>query len=711
MPKGKKGEKAAVSQELRDRILSLFDTETGAPPSMEQIFEAAGGEKPARQAVDILVEEGRLILTRKGRCFTPSMLGMVTGTFWSSGRGFGFVAPDGGGEDLFIAPKNTLEAWHADRVLVQRLQGTTGKGPEGAVQRILSRGEKPLTGRLSLLNGSFLFLPDNRRLPDDIRVGRAAAGSARAGDRVAVRILSYGGKKHPPEAEVTAVFGRDGTREAACAAVLHTYGIRTKFPGEVIKDADKATQTPLERAGETRLDLRGKLIFTIDGADAKDLDDAVSLEKDEAGNLVLGVHIADVSHYVRDGSALDREAQARGTSVYYADRVIPMLPKALSNESCSLSSGTDKLAFSAFITLDSNAGVADARFAKSVIRSSYRMTYPDCNALLAGTDESLGEKYAPMLPTLREMARLAEKLYQNRLARGGLDIETVESYIRCDEEGRPVDVVPRERGASEKLIEEFMLCANEAVARYLSDLDKPAVYRVHEKPDPDKVAAFGAAAGLFGYKLIRHGDGVRSGDLQKVLDAARSKPEQRILSDLLLRSMMKARYSELNLGHYGLAAQYYCHFTSPIRRYPDLVVHRFLSACLTGRMDGEYQKACEGFAASAAASSSDREVAADNVERDIEKLYKAEYMQGHIGEEYDASVSGVQSFGLFVQLPNTVEGLVPVDTMEGDYFIFNEEEFSLTGANTKAAYRIGSPVRVRCVSADPATGEVDFILL
>ena len=696
--------------EPAEMIMALFAGDRPSALTENEIISALGSGTQVRRALEALTEQGSLLLTRKGKYATPQMQGLIPGTFWSSGRGFGFVSPDGGGEDLFIPPKETMDAWHTDRVLVTRRPGREGKGPEGAVQQILSRGAQSLTGRLVRESGQVAFVPDNKRMPDDIRVARHDAGQAKPGDRVAVRILSYGTRKEAPRGEVTVIFGRAGTREAACAAVLHSYGVRTEFAPEAIRQAQGIPQSIQDKAAQGRRDLRDKIVFTIDGADAKDLDDAVSLEKDEQGRLVLGVHIADVSHYVTEGSPLDKEALARGTSVYYADKVIPMLPEALSNGICSLNGKQERLTLSAFMTLDKKGKVLEAEFAQSVICSVHRMTYADCNTLLAGTDAALAQKYADILPMLKDMAALAEILYRARIERGGLDIETVESYIKCDEQGRPVDVLPRKRGVSEKLIEEFMLRANESVARYFSDREKPAVYRVHEKPDPDKIAAFAASAGLFGYQLGYHDDGVHSADLQKVLEAAQGKPEQRILSDLLLRSMMKARYSESNLGHFGLAAPYYCHFTSPIRRYPDLVVHRVLTACLQDKMSGQRQEQAQKFAAQAAKSSSDREVAADNTERDIEKLYKAEYMQGHIGQEYAATVSGVQPFGLFVQLENTVEGLIPIDTMEGDYFAYDEKNMALTGVNSGRKFRIGVALRVLCVSADPSTGEVDFIL-
>lgn len=695
-----------MQPDAENRILGLFAKKNARALSRKEI--AASLPETGEERLDGLLEgmlaSGALVQTGNNRFTVPALAGLKAGIFRSSGRGYGFVSPDGGGPDVFIPPKGTQGAWHNDRVLYRELGDKSGKGPEGEVERIASRGFSSVTGRLAVSRREAYVEPSEKRLALRIELNDRRLKGARSGDLVSVDILSYGDGKKPPRGELARVFGEDGTRKAACAAVLSENGIRESFPPEVLAEADGLPDSIEAGRISGRLDLRDRLVFTIDGDDAKDLDDAVSLQKDESGNWVLGVHIADVSEYVTPGSALDGEAFSRGTSVYYADRVIPMLPVKLSNGICSLNGGADRLAVSAFVTLDGAGGVLGTDFSKSVIRSSERMTYNNCNRLLEGGDPALNERYRDILPMLKDMSGLADALYKRRMRRGALDIETVESYIKCDETGAPVEILPRSRGISEKIIEEFMLCANEAVAEHLFHSERPAVYRVHEKPDPDKMAAFRAFAALSGYPLPA-GGGLGSHALQSVLDRVKEDAMRRRISGMLLKSLMKARYSEQNLGHFGLAAKYYCHFTSPIRRYPDLLVHRFLKELL----DGKTAKPEEfKLAAGAAAVSSDREVKADNAEREIEKIYKAEYMRKHIGERFEGYVSGVQPFGFFVELDNTVEGLVRAEELEGDEYVYNEEAMTLTGLNTKKVFGIGTPVAVECVAANPSAGEVDF---
>ncbi len=699
-----------AKQTLTQTILALFHKDNARALPRNEIAKLSGaraGDLDA--ALDALTGQGELIKTKKDKFAPPALVGLKPGVFWASQRGYGFVSTNDGSPDLFIPPKATGGAWHQDRVLVrQGRESKPGKGPEGAVERILSRGTPSLTGSLTITRGHAYMTPRSARFPDRILVDRQTLENARSGDLVSVRLTSYGDEKRLPHGSVEQVFGEDGTRKAACAAVLFSYGIRQEFPPEVLEFSEQLPETVDPKWFDGRLDLRGRCVFTIDGDTAKDLDDAVSLEKDEKGRFVLGVHIADVSHYVKKGLPIDAEALARGTSVYYADKVIPMLPEALSNGICSLHGGVDRLTLSAFMTLDSDGAVVDAEFHNTVIRSTERMTYSACNRLLDGGDAALEARYQNILPTLLMMSELSAKLIKRRMARGALDIETVESYVKCDESGAPIDILARERGASERIIEEFMLCANETVARHLFLSKYPAVYRVHEKPDPDKMAAFKSFAASNGYP-VTSGE-MTSQALQAILDLSKQKPERRQISSMLLRSLMKARYSEQNLGHFGLAAKFYCHFTSPIRRYPDLIVHRFLKTLIEGKASETLLKKQEAFAARAALSSSDREVAADSAERDIEKLYKAEYMQGHIGEEYPAVISGVMSFGLFVELENTVEGLVEIGSLDDDYYTYHEETMTLSGSGKNNIYSIGRAVTVKCVSASPSTGEINFVL-
>lgn len=633
---------------------------------------------------------------------------ILTGRYQGDRRGFGFFTPEGAtgrGEDCFVPPHKELGAWDGDLVEVRVLPADPAQPGRrlAHVTKILERANATVTGTIQKINRQMWLVPDSSRLSSPIKV--VGKVKLRDGEKAAVGVTGYGTAATPPLGQLKATFGPSGTREAAVEAILYQQGVDRLFPEEVVAAAKAAPSSVPPEALAGRLDLREKTIITIDGAASKDLDDAISLEK--AGeNWVLGVHIADVSHYVTPGSPLDAEALHRGTSVYFADRVVPMLPVELSNGICSLNEGVDRLTLSCFMTLSPAGEVTDHTIVQSVIRSTHRMTYEDCNILLAGEGDrypTLARQYAHILPMLRDMAALSRVLEKRRKARGSLDLETQESYILCDNEGRPVAILPRHQGESEKLIESFMLSANETVARHLLDAAFPGVYRVHEKPSQDKTDTLRAMLSPLGIPL----KDTSHGALQKVLDSVKGKPEAPAVSMMILRSMMKARYDTENLGHFGLAADHYCHFTSPIRRYPDLMVHRCLHSLLDGRKG---EKGLKKSCAEAAKQSSQREIAAQTAERDIDKLYFADYMHKHIGEEFPAAVSGVTRFGLFAALPNGVEGLVPVETLPSDHYEYDELRMTLTGERTGTVYSFGMALSVVCVAADPSTGRVDFRL-
>lgn len=548
--------------------------------------------------------------------------GGLAGIYQATSRGFGFLVPeDGGGreDDWFIPPRAEGGAWHGDRVLARPEDegGEEGRRRTARITAVVERANKTVTGVLVRHNRGLWLRPDSDRLPGPIQVLTKRKG-VRAGDRAAVAMTSFGSAKHPPMGTMRGVFGPAGDRESAVAALLYQYEIDREFPDAVMLEAKATPQSVEESAVAGRLDLRDKVVITIDGASSKDLDDAVSLERDGLGRWVLGVHIADVSHYVRPGSALDLEAWERGTSVYFADQVVPMLPRELSNGICSLNPRVDRLALSCVMTLTPEGEVVDHTIAKSVIRTTERMTYEDCNALLAHSDPALAERYARILPMLEDMAALSRVLEGRRRRRGALELDTRESYVVCDESGTPVDVV--------------------------------------------------------------------------------------------LRSLMKARYDGENLGHFGLAAKYYCHFTSPIRRYPDLMVHRILTALLDGRLSGGVERRLAAAVQKAAVQSSQRELAAQSAEREIEKRYMAEFMAGHVGETFAGTVSGVTRFGLFVLLPGGVEGLLGVEALPGRGYRYDETRLTLTEEGGGTAYTFGMPLEVVCAAADPATGQIDFVL-
>lgn len=628
----------------------------------------------------------------------------MIGTYQASGRGYGFFIPDDGGEDWFVPPRREATAWDGDRVKLREDMEESGEGHRkvGAVTAVLERANKDVVGTVRKQGRELWLEPDNKRLPPILVL--AKRGKVGNNEKAAVAITSFGGRNEPPVGRLTETFGRAGTRQAAVDATLYQYDIWLDFPPDVQVEAEKVPHTVPEAALEGRRDLREELIITIDGASAKDLDDAISLTRDEQGRQVLGVHIADVSHYVTPMTGLDREAYERGTSVYFADQVVPMLPRELSNGICSLHPGVDRLTLSCFMTMDEDAHVVKQEIVKSVIRSAERMTYSDCNKLLADEDADLEVRYDQILPMLKEMAALAAKLERNRRLRGSLDLNSSEAVVRCDQFGHPVGVELRKPGVSEGLIEEFMLAANETVARYLHDLSKPAVYRVHEKPSADKTERLRAMLAPFGLD-------VGAADhfaLQNVLKEVEGKPEEAAVNAILLRSLMKARYDPENLGHFGLAAQYYCHFTSPIRRYPDLMVHRVVTALLNGELHGGTESKLRKAVERAAVQSSQRELAAQSAEREIEKFYMAEFMQDHIGEKFPATVSGVTRYGLFVALPFGVEGMVPVESLPGFDYDYDETRMTLTGRGGQFSF--GMPVEVICVAADPGSGQIDFRL-
>lgn len=691
---------------LETRLLGLL----AQPMRIDEIRRALPetGKNELKDALDSLIADGKVMKNKKNRFAVSAHYGCVAGTYLATERAFGFVTPDvAEGEpkpdDLFIPPNAGGGAWHGDRVLVKLTERKNGRGRrEATVIRVLRRAGNELTGALVQRGNAYFVQPTSKKYPE-IMVDRHSLGDARVGDRVAVSVSHYGDEKIMPQGVIQADLGEDGTMEASIAAILHENAVFDFFPDEVLRQADAIPQEVDPAALHGRLDLRDKLIFTIDGDDAKDFDDAVSLDRLDNGHYLLGVHIADVSHYVTPGSPLDQEAYRRGTSVYYPGHVVPMLPFALSHGICSLNPDVDRLTFSALMEVDKDGRRYGAKFAKSVIRSKARMTYNKVNKILAG-DEALRGEYAFLVETAQEMNELAHALYKRRIERGALELDIPEAQITVDENGRPVAIQYRDRGESEKLIEEFMLQANEAVAEYMCKRGFPTVYRVHENPDPEKLRVFAQFARPFGYRI----DPSKPEDtfqFQTVLRGAKNDPRQRILPTLLLRSLARARYADECIGHYGLKAKFYLHFTSPIRRYPDLVAHRMLQKALTGEA---FTAADENWCEDAAAQSTTREQAADNCERDIDKLYIAAYMKQFIGEEFDAEVSGVQAFGVFAALENGCEGLIRIELLAGDYYQYDEQHMALVGRHTGKRFTIGTPIRVKLIAASEVTGQIDF---
>ena len=689
--------------ELETKLYALL----ARPMRAEELkkYLPAYSKQQIRQALDQLTNEGKILKNKKNRYAHAEHYGCLTGVFQATERGYGFVTPETPDEngDVFIPPYATGKAWQGDRVLVHLTDSPRRHKREGEVMRILSLCTDEVTGTVMQRGKTVFVRPASKKYPDLI-IPKNRTLDAHSGDRVAVKVMFRGDGRLSAQGAITQIFGRNGTMEASIAAILHENGITVPFPDEVLRQADACGDTVDPAEAARRMDLREKLIFTIDGDDARDFDDAVSLEPMENGHMLLGVHIADVSHYVTPGSPLDDEAYRRGTSVYYPGHVVPMLPVALSNGICSLNPDVDRLAFSAFLEVDKDGRCHKSQFAKTVIRSKARMTYRKMNEIFDGNEERRAE-YAFLTETADRMHALSQAMRHRRMERGALDLDLPEAEILTDESGEPVEVSFRARGDAEKMIEEFMLAANEAVAAYMTHRNNPTVYRVHESPDPEKLRVFAQFARPFGYRV----DASKPSDtaqLQAVLDGAKDDPRQRALPTLLLRSLARARYDAECLGHYGLQAKEYLHFTSPIRRYPDLAAHRMLFKAISGQ---QYTKSDWVFCEEAASQSTTREFAADTAERDIDKLYLAAYMEQFIGQDFDGEVSGVTSFGLFVSLTNAVEGLIRVEDLPGDDYEFDDQKMMLIGRRSRVRYTMGTPMRVRLTAASRVTGLIDFI--
>lgn len=690
--------------ELDTRLYALLETPTRA----EDLRRLLPGwsKQEIKDALARLTAAGRILKNKKNRYAHIEHFGCLSGIFQATDRGFGFVTPDtpDGTGDVFIPPHRTGGAWQGDRVLIQLHDSARGHKREGEVLRVLELCRDEITGEIIQRGKTLLLHPASSKYPDLI-LPKSRTMDARPGDRAAAKVMFRGDHRLPAQGAVTRVFGRNGTMEASIASILHENGVVIPFPEPVLRQAEACGDTVDPAEAARRRDLRDRLIFTIDGDDARDFDDAVSLEPLPNGRMLLGVHIADVSHYVTPGSPLDDEAYRRGTSVYYPGHVVPMLPVALSNGICSLNPDVDRLAFSALIEVDKDGRCHKTEFVKSVIRSRARMTYGQMNQIFDG-DTAQRAQYAFLTETADRMHALSLAMRRRRAERGALDLDLPEPLILVDPSGEPSDVLFRPRGDAEKMIEEFMLAANEAVAAFMAKRMNPTVYRVHEDPDPEKLRLFAQYARPFGYRV----DASKPHDtaqLQAVLNGAKDDPRQRALPTLLLRSLARARYAPECLGHYGLQARYYLHFTSPIRRYPDLVAHRMLFKAISGQ---QYTKADSVFCEEAADQSSTREQAADNAERDIDKLYLAAYMERFIGQEFDGEVAGVTAFGLFIALPNAVEGLIRLEDLPGDDYEFDDQRMTLTARRSGKRYQMGTPMRVRLAAASRVTGRIDFVL-
>ena len=641
-----------------------------------------------QEVLDALVEEGKITLSKRGK-YSKGQTKRITGTFQANIRGFGFVMLEGEDEDIFIPGENVNGAFQGDEVECIITGAPGGKRKEGKIVRIVSHQVKKIVG-LYEKSKSFGFVrPDNQRYLKDIYIPAGKEMGAMDGHKVVVELTSYGQEHAKPEGKIVEIIGHVNDPGADILSIVKDYDLPTEFPEKVLNQAVRVGKDVSEADCAGRLDLRDWQMVTIDGEDAKDLDDAVSLTmKDE--NYQLGVHIADVTNYVQEKSALDREALKRGTSVYLADRVIPMLPHVLSNGICSLNAGEDRLALSCIMTVSPKGEVIDHQIAETVIRVDKRMSYTGVSKVLAEEPEAL-EEDKDFVPMIQKMQELSTILRERRGKRGSIDFDFPETKIELDEKGKPINIKPYERNSATKIIEDFMLLANETVAEEYFWREVPFLYRTHEVPDEEKIKKLSTFINNFGYHIHVH-DEVKPKEIQKLLSQVEGTPEEALISRLTLRSMCQAKYTTENTGHFGLAAKYYTHFTSPIRRYPDLQIHRIIKENLRGRLN---ENRIEHY---------------DKILPEVAKMKKAEYMRMHIGEEYEGVISGVTKWGIYVELPNTVEGLVHVVDLRDDHYNFIEQTYEMVGEHTGKTYKLGENVRVRVSDADKLLRTINFEL-
>lgn len=699
-----------------NEILEYMKKEAYNPLLFDELTNTLKIEKSEHKELKTLLEdmedEGQIIKTRKKRYGIPERMNLIVGKIQGSQKGFGFLIPDNPDiKDIYIPTEQLNGAMHNDKVIVRITSGAINAyKSEGEIIRILKRANEIVVGTFER-NGKYGFvIADDRKIYEDIFIPKEDCAEAEDGYKVVVEIIKWPEGRRNPEGRIIEVIGHKDDVGTDIISIIRRYDLPEKFSVEVETQASKIPEEVEEKQISNRKDLRNEITFTIDGEDAKDLDDAISLKMLDNGNFYLGVHIADVSQYVFDGSPLDKEALKRGTSVYLIDRVIPMLPKKLSNGICSLNPKVDRLTLSCSMEINKKGKVENYQIYESVISTNERMTYNDINRILEEDDEVLKEKYDYLLNTFEEMKILMEILHKKRRDRGSLDFEFDETKIILDDKGKPIDIRPYERGISEKIIEEFMIVCNETVAEHMYWKEIPLLYRVHEDPDPEKIKALNELIHNFGYS-IKGTDEIHPKALQQLLDKVKGEKEERLINTLLLRSLRKARYDGNSLGHFGLASKYYCHFTAPIRRYPDLAVHRIIKEDIHKKLTGDRIAKLREKIPAIAVQSSLRERVADEAERETEDLKKAEYMKDRIDEEYEGIVSGVTAYGMYVQLGNTVEGLVHVSNMEDDYYIFDSDNHLLIGERKKRIFRIGDNVKVKVLSVNIANREIDFILI
>ncbi len=660
-----------------------------------------------KDVLDSLIEDGKIEISKRGK-YSKATKKVYTGTFISHPKGFGFVELEGEEEDIFISEADSNGAFHKDTVeVILTKPESKGRRKEGKVTKILARGIEEVVGTYEE-NKNFGFVcPDNLKFSQDIFIPLRDSKGAVDGHKVVVKITDYGSERRNPEGKVVEILGHVNDPGTDILSIVKGFDLPCEFSEKVLNQAERVGKEVSDQDREGRLDLRSLPMVTIDGEDAKDLDDAISLCMDE-DKYKLGVHIADVTNYVQERSALDVEALKRGTSVYLVDRVIPMLPHILSNGICSLNAGCDRLALSCIMWIDKKGNVVDHKIAETVINVDRRMSYTSVKKILEDKDPVEREKYQDFVPMFELMEELSKILREKRKKRGGIDFDFPESKVVLDKHGKPVDIKPYERNVATKLIEDFMLAANETVAEDFFWQEIPFVYRCHEKPDPDKISKLAIFINNFGYSMHLGSEDVHPKEVQKLLTKIQGSEEEDLIARLTLRSMKQAKYTVECEGHFGLATKYYCHFTSPIRRYPDLQIHRIIKETLRGRMTKGRIEHYNEILPQVAKQSSELERRAEEAERETLKLKKAEYMEQFVGQEFPGVISGITAWGIYVELENSVEGLVHITSLTDDYYEFSESTYELIGERNNRHYKLGQKVIILVDGVDLAQKTVDF---
>ncbi|XKH50710.1 ribonuclease R [Chryseomicrobium palamuruense] len=703
------------TQQLEQALVELMRDDSYKPLTTKELeahfqLDDADDFKEFVKTLVRLEENGKIVRSRSNRYGVPERMNLIAGKFIGHARGFGFVAPEEEGmDDIFIPPTEINGAFNGDMVLVRVSSASSGDRREGAIIKITKRGLDRIVGTFQDNKGFGFVIPDDKKLPMDIFVAKGDTLGAADGHKVIVEITDWPSGRNSAAGKVSQILGHKNDPGVDILSIIHKHGIPTEFPEDVLEQAESTGDTVDPADIEGRRDLREEVIVTIDGADAKDLDDAVGVKKLENGNYELSVHIADVSHYVTEHSPIDLEALERGTSVYLADRVIPMLPHRLSNGICSLNPQVDRLTLSCVMEIDSKGQVVNHEIFESVINTAERMTYRDVYLILEENDQELRTRYESLVPMFELMAELAAVLRGKREERGAIDFDFPEAKILVNEDGWPTEIVNRDRTVAEKLIEEFMLAANETVAQHFKWMDVPFMYRIHEDPKPEKLQRFFEFLTSFGLVVKGSSNDIHPKALQEIIESIEGLPEEPVISTMLLRSLQQAKYDPECLGHFGLSTEYYTHFTSPIRRYPDLIVHRLIRTYLIkGDLSQSTIMHWQANLGDIAEHASKMERRAVDAERDVEALKKAQFMVDKIGEEFEGIVSSVTNFGIFVELPNTIEGLIHVTNLTDDYYNFDDRQMIMRGERTGREFRLGDEVKVKVTNVTVEESSIDF---